>query len=395
MNPRSLRFLAVLVLGLLMLSACGSGAEEVTAEGTGGADVATEGGGATEGDEATGGDAAAGCESSEALAVIEEAEALEGAEREDFLVERAVEAGGTISLYTEMSDFELFADIFDERYGEAGLEMTVYRAGSDQIRQRILEEAAANFQGADLVEMEALELVILGNEGILAPSSSPWRDQVVEAGQFDDFTAVRFSYILPVWNSNEVTEAPQSLEDFASGKYDNVALEDSDVYWFAVLVQHMEEEGMTREEAVDVFARMAANSDITHGHTTTAELIVAGQYGITPNGYLHRALGYGNEGAPVEWQPVNVPVVAEINGVSVLCSAANPAGALLVQDLLLDPEGAQALFVETERTPSNIQRQEEQLGGVEIDPIRGDVYDIVDNYEMWSELWDQTIRGQG
>ena len=391
MASRTPRSVILVVLAVMALAACGSGAEEATGQDSEAAD-----GGGTAASEGGGQEVAAGgsCENSEVVSLIEEAEGLEGAEREEFLIERAQEAGGQVSLYTEMSDFELLAEAWDERYEDAELELTVYRAGSEQVRQRILEEAAAGFQGADLLEIEALEMVILGNEGILAPSSSPWADEVVEAGQFENFTADRFSYILPMWNTNEVDSPPESLEDFASDKYGSVALEDTDVYWFAVLVNHLvENEGMTQEEAVDLFARMADNSDLTHGHTTTAELVVAGQYGITPNSYLHRALGYAGEGAPVEWQPVNVPVVAEITAVSVLCSAANPAGALLLQDFFLDPEGAQAVFVELDRTPANAEAQSEQLGGIEIEPIRGDVESIVDEYEQWATLWEETIRG--
>ena len=404
MKSGVVRLLASVLVLLLMLAGCGSGAEETpgpSGDAAEGAAESTDGVTPADGSESPGGGvataSATGCANSDVVALIDEVEGLEGAEREEFLVERAAEAaGGNISLYTEMADFELIEEAFDERYGDAGLSLSIYRAGSDQVRQRILEEAAAGFQGADLLEIEALEMVLLENEGILAPSSSPWADKVVEAGQFENFTADRFSYILPMWNTNLVQDPPESLEDFASGEYGNIALEDSDVYWFAVLVEWLQEEqGMSREEAIDLFAQMAANADLTHGHTTTAELVIAGQYGITPNSYLHRALSYSGEGAPVEWQPVNVPVVAEITAVSVVCSAANPAGALLLQDFFLDPDGVQSVYLELDRTPANAEKQAEQLGGIEIDPIRGDVQQIVNNYEEWSTLWDQTIRGQG
>jgi iron(III) transport system substrate-binding protein len=370
----------------LVLVACGGGTESAgTQPAT--ADTATD----------AAAPSGAGCDNSEVVALIEEAKDLEGQEREDFLIERAVEAGGDISLYTEMSDSEEVLDAFEDRYDDSGLELSIYRAGSEQVRQRILEEAAVGFSGADLLEIEALEMVILGEEGILAPSSSPWADDVVEAGQFEHFTADRFSYILPLWNTDLVDAAPQSLEDFASDKYaGQMALEDSDVYWFAVIVKHLtEEQGLSKDEAVDLFKQIAANSTITHGHTTTAELVVAGQHGITPNAYLHRAMKFEGKGAPVGWNPVNVPVVAEITAVSVLCTAANPAGALLLQDFFLDPDGAQAVFVEVGRTPANREAQAEQLGEVDIDPIRGDVAEIVAEYAEWAELWDEVIRGQG
>lgn len=384
---RYLRVVAPVTAVALLLTACNGGETGGPQEAAAETDPAVP-------DAPPDGEAVAPCDNSEVVALIGETEGLEGEEREQILIERAVEAGGTVSLYTEMSDWAPVLDAFEDRYEDAGLELNIYRAGSESVRQRVLEEGAVGFAGADLVEIEALEMVILQREGILAPSSSPWSDEVVDAGQFEHFTADRFSYIMPLWNTDLVAEAPESLEDFTSEKYAGlVALEDSDVYWFAVLVDHfMAEQGMSKEEAVDVFKRIAANASITHGHTTTAELIVAGQHGITPNAYLHRAMKFESKGAPVGWKPVNVPVVAEITAVSVLCTAPNPAGALLLQDFFLDPAGVQAIFVEVGRTPSNRQAQAEQLGDVDIEPIRGDVERIVGEYADWAELWDEVIR---
>lgn len=343
------------------------------------------------------GEAAGGaCTDTDVTSLIDEVAELEGEERETQLAELAAEsADGAINLYTEIADWEPIVEAFDERFGEAGLSLNVYRAPSDQIRQRVLEESEAGFAGADLLEIEALEMVILGDQGgILAPSDTPFREAVVEAGQFEGFTASRFSYILPLWNTDAVTEAPESLEDFASGKYGDVALEDSDVYWFAVLVTHLqEEEGMTEEEAVGVFRDMAANSTVLHGHSVVADLVVAGQHSITPNGYAHRGVAMQAEGGPVEFQPVNVPVVAEPVGLSVLCTAANPAGALLLQDFFLDPEGVQQVYVDVGRTPSNAEAQELHFEGDPIEAVEGDIETIVGEYEQWSELWDQVLRG--
>lgn len=371
----------------LLLMACGGGGSAATDTGadtatTAAAEQAAEGGGA-------------GCADSEVAALIEEVAELEGEERETALVERAAEtADGAINLYTEIADWEPIVEAFDERYGDADLSLNVYRAPSDQIRQRVLEESAAGFAGADLLEMEALEMVILGQQGILAPSSSPFAEDVVEAGQFENFSASRFSYILPLWNTDQTTQAPQSLQDFTDDTYGNIALEDSDVYWFAVLVNHLqEEEGMTEEEAVDLFRQIAANSTVLHGHSVVADLIVAGQHAITPNAYAHRGVAYQRDGAPVEFQPVNVPVVAEPVGLSVLCTAANAPGALLLQDFFLDPTGVQQVFVDVGRTPANAEKQEEHFEGEPIEAINGDIEAIVSEYDEWSSLWDEVLRG--
>jgi iron(III) transport system substrate-binding protein len=344
-----------------------------------------------------GSDAAAGgdiCTDSDAVKLVQSLEGASPEDREQTLLDAAIEAGGTLDFYTEINDPETIVDPFMDKYGD--LEVNVYRAGSEQIRQRVLEETDAQFSGADLIEMDSLEMAILDQEGLLAPVSSPWVDQISEAAVFDNFIGDRLSYIVPGWNTSEIDAAdvPQSLEDYAN--FDGaLALEGSDVFWFAGQVLNMESEGKSRDEAVQVFKDLAANAAITSGHTTTAELIVAGQYAIAPNNYVHRMLEQQADGAPVEFRPVNIPVVAEVTGTALHCLSDNPAGALLLQDFLLSPEDGegQQILLGQNRTPAIAALAQESFGGETIEPIPVDVIDVAANYAEWSDLWDEVIRG--
>lgn len=334
------------------------------------------------------------CADSQALAVIEGVEGLAGEEREAFLLEKAAGSDdGAIDMYTEINDPGAITEAFEELYED--LTVNVYRAGSEQIRQRVLEESSAGFSGADLIEMDTLEMAILDDEKLLAPVSSPYVDEVSEAAVFENYLGDRLSYIVPVWNTDKMatSEAPTSLEDFADPRFKGkLALEGSDVFWFAGLVMHLESQGMSRDEAVALFRDIASNATITSGHTTTTELVAAGQYAIAMNNYIHRALEMQAKKAPVEWAPVQIPVVAEITGTAVHCGADNPAGALLLQDFILSPEGGQKLFVEEGRTPANQDLAQETLGGETIDPIKVDVAEVAADYGTWAELWDEVIR---
>ena len=324
---------------------------------------------------AVGSDPEAGCP--EVQELIDATAAMLPAEREAFLLEKAVEDGDNVSLYTELNirDVDEIADMFEDTYD---LDVELFRAGSEDVRLRVLEEAAAGFRGFDLIEIEALDMTIIDQAGILAPATSLYRDGIIEAGLFDNFTADRVTYLVPVWNTSIFSgaDAPRSFEDFADPRFSGqLALEDSDVYWFAVMVQHLVDEGMTEEEAIDLFKTIAANASITSGHTATLELLIAGQYGITPNGYSHRVEEFKTESAPLEWLPVNVPVVAEITAVAVACSAKNAAGGMLLEDFFLNPDVTQAYFVSVNRTPANVGQQAEAFGpgGADIVPLRGDV----------------------
>lgn len=342
--------------------------------------------------EAQGEAAAAACEDSKVVALAEELSGLEGQEREDKLVELAAEEG-EVTLYGELNVDQAspLIEAFEDKFGDVSVNL--YRAGTDQIRQRVLEEASANRGEADLIELDATEMAQLDAENLLAPVSTPLAADVAEAGQFENYTADRFSYIVPTWNTSKLSPAdiPKSLEDLTDPKYKGrMALEGSDVYWFAGLVQSMVADGTPKEEAVDLFRRIAANSAITDGHTTTTELVVAGEYDLAVNTFAHRTEAFKKEGAPVEWEPPQVPVVAETTTVAIPCASPHPAAALLLQDFFLDPDGAQKLFLELDRTPANVEVAKGQTGDVE--PIKVDVREISKEFAEWEELWAEVVR---
>jgi len=317
-------------------------------------------------------------------------------DREKVLLEQAAAAhGGTINLYTEVNDPTVITDPFEKKYD--GLHVSVYRAGSEQIRERVLQESQANFAGADIVELDSLEMAILDQNKLLAPADSPFLDGVTPSAKFANFTGDRLSYIVPVWNTNAIadTAAPQSLQDMKDPRFKGkLALEGSDVFWFASLVSYLQGQGMTKDEAVQLFKDIAANSAITDGHTTTTDLVVAGQYEVAANNFIHRIRELQGKGAPLQFLPVKVPVVAEVTGISVPCASANPAGALLLQDFILGPEGQQA-FIDDDRTPSNEKMAATSFGGVEIEPIKTDVEAISKQYSDWNELWQTVVHNGG
>jgi iron(III) transport system substrate-binding protein len=317
-------------------------------------------------------------------------------EREKTLLDEAKKAnGGTVNLYTEVNDPTVITDPFEKKYD--GLHVSVYRAGSEQIRERVLQESQANFAGADIIEMDSLEMSILDENKLLAPADSPFLDGVTASAKFDNFTGDRLSYIVPVWNTSVIPDdqAPQSLQDLSNSRFKGkLALEGSDVFWFASLVNHLQTQNMTKDQAVDVFKGIAGNSAITDGHTTTTDLVVAGQYGIAANNYIHRIRELQAKGAPLQFLPVKVPVVAEVTGIAVPCASANAAGALLLQDFVLGPEGQQA-FVDDDRTPSNEKLAAASFGGVDIKPIKTDVEAISKQYSDWNDLWQSVVHNGG
>jgi iron(III) transport system substrate-binding protein len=348
--------------------------------------------GGESGDSAAGG----GCETSATVQLETKLKGMSPQDREKTLLDEAKATnGGTINLYTEVNDPVVITDPFEAKYED--LHVSVYRAGSEQIRERVLQESQAHFAGADIIELDSLEMSILDQNKLLAPADSPFLDGVADSAKFDNFTGDRLSYIVPVWNTTIIPNdaAPQSFQDLTNPRFKGkLALEGSDVFWFASMVNHLQTQGMTKDQSVQLFKDIAANSAITDGHTTTTDLVVAGQYGIAANNFIHRIRELQAKGAPLQFVPVKVPVVAEVTGISVPCGSANPAGALLLQDFILGPEGQQA-FIDDDRTPSNVEMAAKSFGGVQIEPIKTDVEAISKQYSEWSDLWHEVVRNGG
>src|SRR5215213_6691939 len=121
-KPRTLRAVTLTAGAVLVLTACGG---NPTASNSGGSGSSEDSG------------------PTEAEQLYEEIGALSGQERRDRLVELAAEEGG-LNLYTSMTAD--VADAVTEAFGdEFDIDVSVYRAGSETVLQRILQEQDANF----------------------------------------------------------------------------------------------------------------------------------------------------------------------------------------------------------------------------------------------------------
>ena len=366
-KPRTITRAALAVGTVLVLAACGGSPTSPSAGGN-----ANEDSGPTKAEE-----------------LYEEMAGLSGQERRDRLVELAAEENG-LNLYTSMN-----ADILDEVVSafedEFDIEPSVYRAGSETVLQRILQESDAGFPGNDVVETNGSELGALQQEGVMAQCvAQELIDQVPEAGQSEAWTSTRFNLFAPSWNTNMISGdmVPTSWEDLADPKYDGqLALELGDYDWYLGLTDYWLEEGKSQEEIDQLFADMVDGAVVVKGHTVMAELMSAGQFGIAASNYTYIVEAAKAAGAPVETQPYVNPVIARPNGGSCMKTAENPATAMLFMDWLLD-EGQQ-LIADLELTPA-IQ-QGGALSGTDLVAI--DSQKLLEEGQEWSDKYDELLAG--
>jgi iron(III) transport system substrate-binding protein len=280
---------------------------------------------------------------------------LSGQERTDALVECAEEEG-ELNVYTSNTDMEDLIDGFTDEYD---IDVSNYRAGSETVLQRVLQEDQAGYFGADVFETNALELGVASQEGLLYPYESELRDSVLEAGrEAEDWTATRFNAFVVGWNTDKVApeEVPTSFEELAEPKWKGrISMELGDVDWFAALHDYyVEEQDWSEQEFTDLMTGMASNSQVVKGHTTQGELLSAGQFDVAVSSYSHTIDKAARKGGPVAWQPATgepvQPIVTRPNGIGLMKTATNPCAAMLFVDFELT--GGQEVFKEAFRIGS-------------------------------------------
>ena len=314
---------------------------------------------------------------------------LTGKERRDKLVDLAKKEGH-LSLYTSMtSDIaDTVTSAFTDQFG---IDVDLYRAGSETVLQRVLQEQSANFAGNDVVETNANELFALNNEGMLATYSGERRDLVPKAGQFEGWTATRFNLFAPSWNTNLVKKGqqPKSWEDLADPKWNGkLSMELSDYDWYLTLYEYWKKQGKGDAEIDKIFADMADGAKIVKGHTVQSELLSAGQFSVVASNYSYIVGKAKAKGAPVDYLPFTEPVIARPNGIGLMKSAKHPAAAMLFADWLL--EEGQKLLADEGLTPA-IVSGDDPLKGVEIVPV--DVKTMIDDDDKWQKKYDEVVAG--
>jgi iron(III) transport system substrate-binding protein len=303
----------ILVVAMLLLAACGGSPTGETAEGD---QASSEAGSSIED-------------------VVADIDGLEGQERRDRLVELAA-GEGDVNLYTSFNEDEA-NQLIDAYEADTGLAVSLYRAGSETVRNRVTEEAAAGFAGADVVETNGPEMVLLANEDVFHQLASPVQEALVDGAVQEGWTATRFNVFTVAWNTELVDQPPTAYEDLADASWDGrMAMEIEDYDWYWALWNYLVDEGgMSEEEADQLFQQMADGAAFTSGHSTMRQLLIAGEYALVTSDYSYGIAEAKAGGAPVEWQPSVEPLFARPNGIGLLRNAPNPAAALAFTEWLL------------------------------------------------------------
>jgi iron(III) transport system substrate-binding protein len=293
-----------------------------------------------------------------------------------------------LTLYTTIAEKDL-ATLIDPFEAKYGVEVTVWRAGTDKVLQRTLAEAAAGRHDVDVIHFGAPEMEALAREHVLAPVDSPLHAQLQPGSvpPHRQWAATLLSVWVQAYNTNLIDKdtLPRTWADLADPRWKGkLGIEAKDQDWLASAVDVMG----GGETGLQFFRDLIARNGISVrlGHTLLTNLVISGDVPLALTVYNYMPEQAKRKGAPIDWFVLE-PAIARANAVGIARNAPHPAEARLFYDYLLGE--AQPYFVSMNYVPTNttVASPLKGLRILQTDPIRS-----LDEAERWTALFEEVMR---
>jgi iron(III) transport system substrate-binding protein len=312
-----------------------------------------------------------------------------GADRHDRLVAGAKKEGELI-LYTsaQSDDMGAVAKAFEARYG---VKVQMWRAGSEKVMQRAVQEARAGRNAVDVIETNGPELEMLHREKILQAVKSPHHADIIAPAMrpHGEWVGTRLNVFAFAYNTRQVKkeELPKTFADLTHARWKGrLGIEADDQDWLAGVLRQVGE-----AEGTKVFREMVKANGISvrRGHTLLTQLVASGEVPLALTVYNYKAEQLKNQGAPIDWFVLG-KAPARANGVAVAKRAPHPHAALLFYDFEISEEG-QKILAKRDFVPTN-RKVDTPLNKVALEIVDPKV--MIDEHEKWTRLFEELFLKQ-
>lgn len=264
---------------------------------------------------------------------------------------QAPDAERRILVYTSMpvEDMRALAAAFRARHG---IDVDIWRAGSEKVVTRVVTEARAGRHDVDVIETNGSELEALARQRLLAPLRSARHAELFDGSvpASGAWAGTRLGIFVQAYNTARVKrdELPKTWSDLADRRWKGrLAIEAEDADWFAGIA------GVLGEgEAIALFRDIVRTNGISvrRGHSLIAQMVAAGEIDFALTVYNYKAQQLKEKGAPLDWYAIP-PAIAKANGIALAARAPRPEAARLFYEFSLSREG-QATLLEREHVPA-------------------------------------------
>ena len=258
-----------------------------------------------------------------------------------------------VTWYTTVSipEAKQFMDMFEKQY--PFIKVDLLRSGSGALVNRVMSEYAARNYAADILQGTSTRggFTLLKGKNILGRYDSPEykflpAELKDKAGYWGSMYQNTFVLAYNIRNVKPA-DVPRTYEDLLKPMWKGrqIINDTENFEWFDGLLKYW-----GRDKGLAYFRRLAQQEQMfQRGARGRIQLVAAGEAPLTI-GYGPHAQSFVNQGAPIEWVPLE-PVVVIINTVSITSRPAHPAAAKLFIDFLFS-KPAQLKLREMSRIPS-------------------------------------------
>ena len=307
-----------------------------------------------------------------------------GADREEMLKAGAKKEGKLI-WYTSLTAHRDIANVFESKY--PGVKVETYRAGPNDLSRRLLSEAQSKRSIADLVETTPTTMMIMRDNKLLMPYTSPHlanypEDSKEEADKTRVFwTTDRESIVGLGYNRNmmRAADVPKNFAEMAKpenkGKI-GVSGDTTGVRFIGAMIAAKGEEYVKQLRNLEIRPHMISGGAMH-------ELMAAGEMHMSISIFRNHVLAGKLKGAPTEWVPLDLSQ-ANAGSVGLPAATNSPHAALLFIDFLISPEG-QKIFEDKFRFASSTKN----YGFKRWYPEKGKT---LEQYEKAEERWKKLLH---
>jgi iron(III) transport system substrate-binding protein len=312
----------------------------------------------------------------------------QGADRAQRLLEGA-RREGTVTFYSNepTEDNTAIVGAFEKKYS---IKVNLYRASSEEIRERVLNEARARRFDVDFILNNAPAMEALTAERLLQEVKSPFVTDLIPAALPPHRNWVGFclNVLVSAYNTGLVrrSELPKGYSDLLDAKWKGrIGIEADDSDWFAGLAEQI-----GRGQAIELFERIAQTNgfSVRKGHTLLTNLVAAGEVPLALTVFNYTAEQFKKKGAPLDWLVID-PLISMPNSIAVAANAPRPYAAVLFFDFVLS-DGQTVLkdrdyVVTSTKVSSPLDRNKIHVM---------DTAKILADGQNWQEIYSRIIAGR-
>lgn len=293
----------------------------------------------------------------------------------------AAKREGEVVYYASMNLAEANAVIgeFERRY--PFIKVRLQRTGSEKLLTRVLAEARAKKNFADVIQTVEFSMYVFHRSGILARYTPQANALYPKDFKEDGFwTTVYYNAYVSAYNTRlaPVRTLPKTYEDLLDPKWKGkLMMEGTKAEWFAGMLQIL-----GPERGLKYMRDLAKQQPSTReGHELLAQLVVAGEGVIDINIPAASVERMKERGAPIDWVALG-PVPATMVGAGIAAQAPHPNAARIFLDFLLSRDG-QKLMQTPGRMVARSDLHNEQaamLKELKIVPVSPSLAEKLDDY---------------